>query len=129
MPFKDSEIQVISVLGTGILTAALFVPVLYLTEKAAPQKTKWDNMESIEASVAYKKTPQKQPQKPTSQPDVKKPDGVSHDEKKQVNGCKVDSDCHGDEICKNDKCIDKTEKTAKVDPKDPFKGIARHEAR
>ena len=84
-------------------------------------------MESIEASVAYKKSPQKQPQKPTSQPEVKKPEGVSHDEKKPVTGCKLDADCHAGEKCKDGKCIDKTDKPAKVDPKDPFKGIERHD--
>ena len=117
--------QVISVLGTGILTAVLFIPVLYLTEKADTLKTKWDNMESIEASVAWKRE-KKQPEKPTSQPDIKKPDGVSHDEKKPVTGCKLDSDCHTDELCKNGKCVAKSDKPAKAaDPKDPFKGISR----
>jgi len=42
-----------------------------------------DNMEAVEASLAYKKPDQKQPQKPkvAPPPDVK-PEGVSHDENK-----------------------------------------------
>jgi outer membrane biosynthesis protein TonB len=41
-------------------------------------------MEAIEASIAYKKTPQKQPQKQVKAPDpVEKQEGVSHDEKKK----------------------------------------------
>lgn len=128
MSFKDGEIQTISLLGTGILTAALFLPVLYLTEKAEAGKTKWDDMESIEASIAYKKTPQKQPQKKTQQPEVKKPDeGVSRDEKKKpIEGCKADSECKADEKCKDHHCVPKQDtKVAKTDPKDPFAGHHR----
>ena len=72
MSFKDGEIQAVSILGTAILTSAFCLPVIYMTEKAAPAHEQFDNMESIEASIAYKKTPQKQPQKQTSQPIVKK---------------------------------------------------------
>jgi len=126
MSFKDGEIQAVSVLGTAILTSALALPVLYLTKQAPPVKVKFDNMESIEASIAYKKTPQKQPQKKTSQPDVKKPDeGVSHNEKKVVDACKADSDCKSDETCKSGTCVEKVEKVAaKTDVKtDPFKNF------
>jgi hypothetical protein len=124
MSFKDGEMQVVSVLGTAVVTAALFLPVLYLTEKAEAHHEKWDDMESIEASIAYKKTPQKQPQKKTSQPEVKKDEGVSHDEtKKPIEGCKTDSECKTDEKCKEGHCIPKDKKVAQVDPKDPFKGI------
>jgi outer membrane biosynthesis protein TonB len=124
MSFKDGEIQTISVLGTAILTAALFLPVLYLTEKAEASKTKWDDMESIEASIAYKKTPQKQPQKKTREVEEKKDEGVSRDEKKKpIEGCKADKDCKADEKCKDARCVPKETKVAKVDPKDPFKGM------
>lgn len=110
MSFRDGEIQAISILGTAILTSALALPVIYLTEAAAPQKVKFDDMESIEASIAYKKTPQKQPQKQTSQPEVKKDEGVSHDEnKKPVDQCKVNADCKPDELCKSGKCVAKEE--------------------
>src|SRR5450432_2507945 len=126
MSFKESEMQLISVLGTAVVTAALFLPVLYLTEKADAAKTKFEDMESIEASVAFKKVPQKQPQKPTSQPEVKKDNTVSHDEnKKPLEGCKLDSDCKPDEKCKDARCVLKKEPAVVVqaNPKDPFAGI------
>ena len=124
MSFNDGEMKVVSGLGTVVATAALFLPVLYLTEKAEADHTKWDDMESIEASIAYKKTPQKQPQKKTTQPEVKKDEGVSHDDKKKpIEGCKADKDCKADEKCKDTHCVPKETKVVKVDPKDPFKGI------
>ena len=124
MSFKESEMQTISVLATVIVTGALFLPVLYLTEKADDVKSKFDDMESIEASVAFKKEPKKQPQKQTSQPEIKKDDTVSHDEnKKPIEGCKVDSDCKADQKCKDTRCVAKVEKVTTADPKDPFKGI------
>jgi TonB C terminal len=125
MSFRDGEIQVVSVLGTAILTAGLFLPVMYLTKKAVVEHTRWDDMESIEASIAYKKTPQKQPQKKTQQPEVKKDEGVSRDDKKKpAPGCKVDKDCKPDEKCKAARCVPKSDKkVAQVDPKDPFKNF------
>jgi hypothetical protein len=110
MSFKDGEIQAVSILGTAILTSALALPVVYLTEAAAPQTVRFDDMESIEASIAYKKVPQKQPEKKTSQPEVKKQEGISHDEnKKPVDQCKADSDCKPDDKCKNGKCVPREE--------------------
>ena len=81
---KDGSLEVVSMIGTALVTAGLFLPVLYLTEKAEAQKPDLSNMESIEASIAYKKEPQKQPQKKVKapEPEVKK-EGVSHDEKKK----------------------------------------------
>jgi hypothetical protein len=117
MSFNDGEMQVVSILGAAILTAALGVPVAYLTEKAAPDKTKLEDMEPIEASIAYKKDKpkEKQPQKPTSQPVVQKDEGVSHDEnKKQPDQCKADADCKPDESCKSGKCIPKATKVVKA---------------
>ena len=126
MSFKDGEMRAISVLGTFVVTSALFLPVIYLTEAAEASHTKWDDMESIEASIAYKKTPQKQPQKKTQQVEEKKDPGVSRDEqKKPIEGCKVDKDCKADEKCKDTRCVPKEDKVAKVDPKDPFKGHHR----
>jgi outer membrane biosynthesis protein TonB len=85
MSMRDGELEMVSIFGTAVITAALFVPVLYFTEKADAQKADFSDMESIEASIAYKKTPQKQPQKKVEakQP-VEKPEGVSHDETKPV---------------------------------------------
>ncbi len=121
MSFKDGEMQTISVLGTGVITVALFFPVLYLTQTVGIAKPRFDDMESIEASVAYKKEKQKQPQKQTSQPEVKKDNTVSHDDKKKpVEGCKLDRDCKADEKCKDGHCVAKHEKVAAVDPKDVF---------
>src|SRR3982751_4084208 len=118
MSFKDGEMQAISGLGTFVVSSALFLPVLFLTEKAEAQHTKWDEMESIEASIAYKKTPQKQPQKKTQQVEEKKDPGVSKDEnKKPIEGCKVDKDCNADEKCKDTRCVPKEDKkVAQVDP-------------
>jgi hypothetical protein len=125
MSFKDGEIHTISVLGTLVVTVSLFLPVLYLTEKASANKSKFEDMESIAASIAYKKTPQKQPQKKTSQPEPPKDNTVSHDEnKKPVDGCKVDTDCKADEKCKDSHCVAKKPTvTTQVDPNDIFKGI------
>jgi outer membrane biosynthesis protein TonB len=84
MALRDAEMQVVSIAGTAVLTIALFAPVLFLTESAAAQKSDFGEMESIEASIAYKKTPQKQPQKKFKAPDpVEKQEAVSHDEKKK----------------------------------------------
>jgi len=86
---KDSEMQAVSVFGTSVLVAALFAPLAYFasgsTATAAP-----DNLVAIEASIAYSKTPQKQPQKKFRQPDEVKPEGVSHDEQKKPDEKKPD---------------------------------------
>jgi outer membrane biosynthesis protein TonB len=93
MALRDNEMHVVSLAGTAMLTAALFVPVLYLTESASEKKSDFGEMESIEASIAYKKVPQKQPQKQMKAPDpVVKQDGVSHDEKKKPLEKKPDDD-------------------------------------
>lgn len=125
MSFKDGQMQVASILGTIVLTIGLSAPVVYLTEKAPDEKVKLDDMEAIEASIAYKSPPQKekQPQKQMSQPEVKKEEGISHDENKKIEGCKADSECKSDETCKSGKCVareHKAEQVAKTDP-DPFK--------
>ena len=76
--------RVVSLFGTAVLTAAVFAPVLFFTEQAKAQKADFGDMEAIEASVAYKKAPVKQPQKKVKEPDpVEKPEGVSHDETKK----------------------------------------------
>src|SRR3984885_6846264 len=81
---KDAEIQMFSLFGTIVLTASLFAPVLYLTEKADDNGPVLKDMEVIEASLAYRKTPKKQPQKRFKSADpIEKPEGVSRDEKKK----------------------------------------------
>ena len=128
MSFKNGEMHTISVLGAVVVTVSFFLPVLFLTERVDTPKIKLDDMESIEASIAYKKTPQKQPQKKTSQPEQKKADAITHDDKaKPVEGCKADADCKTDEKCKDARCVAKKDKAvvAEVDPKDPFKHFKR----
>ena len=81
---KDAEIQVASLAGTLVLTAALFAPILYLVPAAEAQGPELKEMETIEASLAYRKTPQKQPQKRLKSADpIEKPEGVSRDENKK----------------------------------------------
>jgi len=93
MTMKDGEIQVVSLLGTAMLTAALFVPVLYFTKQAEAQGGELKEMETIEASLAYRKTPQKQPQKRLKSADpIEKPEGVSRDENKKPIEKKPDDD-------------------------------------
>ncbi|MDB4955354.1 MAG: hypothetical protein JWO36_2923 [Myxococcales bacterium] len=86
MSFKDSEIHAVSIVGTLVLTATLFGPAVLLGGGGGDNTgIKLDQMESIEASIAYRKTPQKQPQKKVKEPDpVEKPEGINHDEKKVV---------------------------------------------
>jgi hypothetical protein len=82
MALKDNEMHTVSILGAGILTALLFLPpVLLGTRRSA--KPADENLVAIEASIAYSKTPQKQPQKKFKQPDEVKPEGVTHDEKQK----------------------------------------------
>lgn len=82
---KDAEIQAISLFGTAVLTAALFAPIVWLIPSAEAHEPELKEMETIEASLAYRKTPQKQPQKRLKAADpVEKPEGVSHDENKKV---------------------------------------------
>jgi len=109
MSLKDTEMHVVSLFGAGVLSAALIVPVLYFTSAAeAKRSSLYDNRQVLEATIAYKKTEKKQPQKVRDQPDVVKPIGVSHDEQKKVEPKKEEK--------KND---------PKIDPKDPFKGLRR----
>ncbi len=115
MSLGNGEIQAASVFGAALVTAALLLPVVYLTETDDDTASKKDDMIAIEASIAYKKSPQKQPQKKTSQPEPPKPDeGVSRNENKPpVEGCKRDADCKPDEVCKSQRCEPKKPKTAK----------------
>lgn len=92
MSMKDGELQIVAAIGTLVLSCALIAPITYFTEATAATGPDLDNMESIEASLAYKKpNAPKQPQKHKRAPDpVVKPDGVSHDENKKVDDKKQD---------------------------------------
>jgi outer membrane biosynthesis protein TonB len=117
---KDGQIQTVSMIGTAVFSAAMFLPLLYLTEEAQAKKPDFGEMESIEASIAYKKTPMKQPQKPKKErePD-QKPEGVSHDDKKPP-----PASCQP--VCKTGYYCDKASLTCKevkktTEPVDPLK--------
>lgn len=112
MSLKDTEMQVYSLLGAALLSGALIVPFLLLTEAAQAQDMPLKEREVIEATLAYRKKPQKQPQKKRDVVQEVKPQGVSRDENKKV------------EEKKEEKKEDKDKKPV-IDPKDPFKGIRR----
>ena len=109
MSLKDTEMHVVSLLGAGILSAILIVPVVVIARPEPKRSSLYDNRQILEATIAYKKSPSKQPQKKFDQPDVVKPVGVSHDENKKV----------------EEKKEEKKKDPPKVDPNDPFKGIRR----
>lgn len=129
MSLKNGEMHVISVLGAAILSAALGVPTIWFAKaKEAQAGPVLEDMEAIEASLAVKKRPQKQPQKKIeAKAPEQKPEGVSRDDKKVVeeNVCKQDKDCKKGEICKKGKC--EPEKVAKPEDttKDPLADFRR----
>lgn len=116
MSLGNGEIQAVSVLATLVLSGGLTFAVGYLSRETALERPKWDDMESIEASIAYKKTPKKQPQKRTSQPPEKpKDEGISRDDtKKPIEGCTTDAQCKPDETCKDKRCEPKKAKPPKT---------------
>jgi hypothetical protein len=81
---KDAEMHMFSLFGAAGLTAALFVPMIALAATDRVDAPPLKEQEVIEATIAYRKTPQKQPQKKFQNPDVEKPQGVSRDENKKV---------------------------------------------
>lgn len=76
--------QIVAGLGALVLTAGLALPTVFMTEAKADTGPPLGDMEQIEASLAYKKpNAPKQPQKQkVAPPPEVKPEGVSHDEKK-----------------------------------------------
>jgi hypothetical protein len=83
---KNAEMHMLAGLGAALFSAALVVPAAFLTEEARASTPPLMEMESIEASLAYKKpNAPKQPQKVKQAPNPEvKPDGVSRDETKKV---------------------------------------------
>jgi hypothetical protein len=111
MALKDTEMHVLSIVGAAIVTAALFVPVLFFTDAAKDEGPQLKEMQVIEASIAYKKSPNKQPQKQTQPtPTIDKPEGVSRDENKKPPEQKKE---------------EKKPEQAKVDPNNPFGKFTR----
>ncbi|MDX2088387.1 MAG: hypothetical protein SFX73_11080 [Kofleriaceae bacterium] len=82
---KDSEMHTVAGLGAVFLSALLVVPTVFFTESRAQTKPPLQEMETIEASLAYKKpNAPKQPQKQkNAPPPVVKEQGVSRDETKK----------------------------------------------
>lgn len=113
MSLRDSEMQMVSLFGAVLLSAALIVPVVWFTEAAEAGDAPLKEREVIEATLAYRKKPQKQPQKKRAPVQEVKPEGVSRDENKKV------------EEKKEEKKEKKEEKKVVVDPKDPFKNFRR----
>ncbi len=111
MALKDTEMHVLSIAGAALVTAALFVPVLFFTDAAKDDGPQLKEMQVIEASIAYKKSPNKQPQKQTQPtPTIDKPEGVSRDENKKPPEQKKE---------------EKKPEQAKVDPNNPFGKFTR----
>jgi hypothetical protein len=111
MSLKDTEMHVVSMLGAGLLSAALIVPVVFFYDDAdARGPALADDRQVIEATLAFKSEKPKQPQKKRDVVEEVKVEGVSRDENKKVEEKKEDK---------------KDEKKPVVDPKDPFKGLRR----
>lgn len=110
MSLRNGEMHIVSMFGTTILTLALFVPLAWCAADKEIEKPVLEEREVIEATLAYRKTPQKQPQKKFDNPDVVKPEGVSRDENKKV----------------EEKKEEKKKDEKKVDNKDPFKNFRRN---
>lgn len=84
MSLKDAEMHMVSLLGAGLLTAVLVVPAVLMHEEVRITAPLLKEQQVIEATIAYRKTPKKQPQKKTAPPPVEEPEGVSRDENKKV---------------------------------------------
>jgi len=84
MSFNDGQMHGFALVGTLVLSAALFGGTLYLTEAAdVPHEPVLKEMITIEASLARKSVKKQQPQKELKAPEpVAKPEGVSRDENK-----------------------------------------------
>jgi outer membrane biosynthesis protein TonB len=85
MSLSDGEIHAVAGVSLGVLTGALAVAILAsgwagCNETAEAARDPLENMQAIEASIAYKKAPAKQPQKRSNPRPVEKPQGVSRDE-------------------------------------------------
>ena len=85
MSFNNGQMHGLALVGTFVLSGALFGGTLYLTEAAeAAHQPELREMITIEASLARKSEKKKQPQKEVKAPEpVVKPEGVSHDETKK----------------------------------------------
>jgi hypothetical protein len=125
MALRDADIQAYSLLGTGMLTAAFCVLLVWGKAREVEAGPVIQDRQIIEASIAYRKEKApKQPQKQTRQPEETKIEGVSRDADKKVEGCKSDKDCGPEERCQSARCVPK-KKPADQQEDDPFKGFRR----
>src|SRR5215467_13584638 len=85
MSFNNGQMHGLALVGTVLLSGALFGGTLYLTEAAEVEhQPELKEMITIEASLARKSEKKKQPQKELKAPEPEvKPEGVSHDEHKK----------------------------------------------
>ncbi len=83
---NNGEMHTVATLGAILFSAAVVAPAMYFADASADTTPPLMQMESIEASLAYKKpNAPKQPQKVKQAPNPEvKPDGVSRDETKKV---------------------------------------------
>jgi len=82
MSLSENEMHVVSGVVTLALSGFLLGAPMLFTKQAEAHKPIIEDMDAIEATIAYSKKPQKQPQKKMRAPDpVEKPQGVSHDDK------------------------------------------------
>jgi outer membrane biosynthesis protein TonB len=98
MSFKDNELHLVAALGACVVLAALTVPVVVFAGGNGESSSNEPplQMDAIEASIAYKKAPAKQPQKKQREPDpVDKPDAISRSDDKITDAkcCTSKSDC------------------------------------
>jgi hypothetical protein len=89
MTLRDGELHVFAGAGVGLLSAGFVVMTLaYSSCSDADADSKamhnpLEDMETIEASIAYRKAPKKQPEKKTRAPEEAKTKNITSDEVKQ----------------------------------------------
>ena len=133
MGFRNGEMHVFAGLGAVLISVALVVPSVAFEScnERAEAGPILEDMESIEASLAYKKpNAPKQPQKQTREAVKNDPLGVSRDDTKKVDKqcCMTKADCAsaslpfktpcGDgKVCRDFLCV--KEQVAVTEPPDP----------
>jgi len=129
MSINNGEMHVVAAIGAGTLTAAIGIFTILMIDDDADgerERPELEDMEAIEASLAIRKTPKKQPQKKLRQPDpIVKQEGVSRNENKVLDKqcCTSAADCTSAKLpmgttcgegltCERNRCIKpKSDKT------------------
>ncbi|MBP6633328.1 MAG: TonB C-terminal domain-containing protein [Kofleriaceae bacterium] len=108
----------VALIGTMFVLAALAAPPLVFANDDGGDRDagpNLDEMEAIEATLAYKKvTPPKLPQKDKQAPTPKVEEGVSTDANKVAQVCKTDGECGAGKVCRGGTCV--RDPNAKIDP-------------